>query len=209
MTFGERLINTRKEAGYNTRKEFAEKLEIPETTLRNYENNKREPGHKFLKEVSSILNVSIDYLLCQTNDKTIQSEKIISHSIKTKAIPIVGTVACGNPIYADENIQEYITVNASDNVDFALYAEGDSMNNCKIDDGDTIYIRKQNVVDDGDIALVLVDDTATIKRFYDYPDKVILKPDSRNPHHKDLEYDKSEHTIVIQGKVIFIKTFVR
>lgn len=126
----------------------------------------------------------------------------------TKTIPIVGTVACGNPIYAEENILEYISVNSDDNVDFALYADGDSMNNCKIDDGDTIFIRKQSIVDNGEIALVLIDDSATIKRFFDYGDKVVLRPDSTNPEHKEQIYDKRDYNINIQGKVIFIKTFV-
>ena len=129
--------------------------------------------------------------------------------VDTKLIPIVGTVACGNPIYAEENILEYIPVLKTDNVDFALYAKGDSMNNCKIDDGDTVYIRKQPLVDNGEIALVLIDSEATVKRFYDYGDKVVLRPDSSNPEHQEQVYNKKDHNILIQGKVIFIKTYIQ
>lgn len=71
MTFGERLIELRKENGFNTRNEFAEKLGIPSTTLRNYEKNEREPGHTFLKQISELFNVSVDYLLCLTDEKEI------------------------------------------------------------------------------------------------------------------------------------------
>lgn len=71
MTFGERLTELRKENGYNTRNEFAEKLGIPNTTLRNYETNVREPGHTFLKQISELFNVSVDYLLCLTDDKEV------------------------------------------------------------------------------------------------------------------------------------------
>lgn len=71
MTFGERLAQLRKENGFNTRNEFAEKLGIPSTTLRNYETNVREPGHTFLKQVSELFNVSVDYLLCLTDDKEV------------------------------------------------------------------------------------------------------------------------------------------
>lgn len=71
MTFGERLVELRKENGFNTRNEFAEKLGIPSTTLRNYEKNEREPGHTFLKQVSELFNVSVDYLLCLTDEKEI------------------------------------------------------------------------------------------------------------------------------------------
>ena len=63
MTFGERLTELRIENGYNKRNEFAEKLGIPSTTLRNYETDAREPGHTFLKQISEFFNVSVDYLL--------------------------------------------------------------------------------------------------------------------------------------------------
>lgn len=71
MTFGERLTQLRKEHGYNTRNEFAEKLNIPSTTLRNYETDAREPGHTFLKQISELFNVSVDYLLCLTDEKEV------------------------------------------------------------------------------------------------------------------------------------------
>ena len=71
MTFGERLTQLRKDYGYNTRNEFAEKLGIPSTTLRNYETDVREPGHTFLKQISEFFNVSVDYLLCLTDDKEV------------------------------------------------------------------------------------------------------------------------------------------
>ena len=71
MTFGERLTKLRKEHGYTTRNEFADKLGIPSTTLRNYETDVREPGHTFLKQISELFNVSVDYLLCLTDDKEV------------------------------------------------------------------------------------------------------------------------------------------
>ena len=71
MSFGERLTQLRKENGYSTRSEFAEKIGIPSTTLRNYETDVREPGHTFLKQISEFFNVSVDYLLCLTDDKEV------------------------------------------------------------------------------------------------------------------------------------------
>ena len=71
MTFGERLTQLRKENGYTTRNEFADKLGIPSTTLRNYETDVREPGHTFLKQISEFFNVSVDYLLCLTDEKEV------------------------------------------------------------------------------------------------------------------------------------------
>lgn len=79
MTFGERITQLRKETGYKTRKEFAEKLGIPETTLRNYETDVREPGHTFLKQISDFFSVSADYLLGLTTER----EKYSSHQLKS------------------------------------------------------------------------------------------------------------------------------
>lgn len=79
MTFGERLTQLRKENGYITRKSFAEKINIPETTLRNYETNDREAGHTFLKQMSDFFNVSSDYLLGLTDEK----EKFSSYQLKS------------------------------------------------------------------------------------------------------------------------------
>lgn len=173
-----------------------------------------KPSIDTIKFVAAAMNVDIDNLVKRLDDN--QEIVLDTHlpempiAIKpTKNIPIVGTVACGNPIYAEENILEYIAVNATDKVDFALYAEGDSMNACKIDDGDTVFIRSQSIVENGEIALVLVDDSATIKRFYDYGDKIVLRPDSTNPSHKEQVYNKKDYNLSVQGKVIFIKTFVQ
>lgn len=71
MTFGERLTELRISAGYVKRNEFADKLGIPSTTLRNYETDVREPGHTFLKQISEFFNVSVDYLLGLTDDKEV------------------------------------------------------------------------------------------------------------------------------------------
>ena len=71
MTFGERLTELRTSAGYTKRNDFADKLGIPSTTLRNYETDVREPGHTFLKQISEFFNVSVDYLLGLTDEKEV------------------------------------------------------------------------------------------------------------------------------------------
>ena len=75
MTFGERLTELRTERGFANRNDFANYLGIPSTTLRNYETGAREPGHVFLKQMADIFHVSVDYLLCMTDDRTAHSEK--------------------------------------------------------------------------------------------------------------------------------------
>lgn len=85
MTFGERLTQLRKENGYGKRNAFAEVLGIPETTLRNYETDAREPGHKFLARISNMFDVSVDYLLCLTDEK----EKTNSYQLKSSEYRII------------------------------------------------------------------------------------------------------------------------
>lgn len=204
---GNRIKSRRKELEL-TQEQVGNIVGVNKSTIQRYENGLiKELKMPVVQAIANALNVDLNWLVLKSENKS----SITSNSKptrKTKLIPLVGTVACGNPIYAEENIQEYISVDINDNVDFALYAKGDSMNNCKIDDGDIIYIRQQPVVENGEIALVLVDNSATIKRFYDYGDKIVLRPDSTNPTHKEQVYSKTEYNLLIQGKVIFVKTYV-
>lgn len=183
-------------------------VKMNKSDLSQYVSGKVVPSQSKLIVLGMALNVSEAWLMGFNvpMERGINSNRPIQ---QTKLIPIVGTVACGDPIYAEENILEYVPVLKTDNVDFALYAKGDSMDNCKIDDGDTVYIRKQPIVNNGEIALVLIDNEATVKRFYDYGDKVVLRPDSTNPEHEEQVYEKKDHNILIQGKVIFIKTCIQ
>ncbi len=90
-----------------------------------------------------------------------------------RKIPLVGPIACGTPILAEEIIEDYIDLPRHIHADYALTCKGDSMVNAGIRDGDMVYIRKQEQVDNGQIAAVLVgDDEATLKRFY-YDGKMI------------------------------------
>lgn len=85
---------------------------------------------------------------------------------KTKKVPLIGTIACGTPILAVENIECDVDMPENIRADFALRCKGDSMIDAHIYDGDIVYIRKQPIVDNGEIAAVIIDDEATLKRFY-------------------------------------------
>ena len=103
---------------------------------------------------------------------------------KMKKIPLLGTIACGEPILAAENIEALINADENLNADFALRCKGDSMINARIFDGDIVYIREQPDVEDGEIAAVLIGEEATLKRVYKYPSKVVLRPE--NPLYDDM-----------------------
>lgn len=90
--------------------------------------------------------------------------------VQVKAVPLLGSIACGEPIFADADFSSYTAVGAQLNCDFALRCEGDSMIDARIYDGDIVFIRRQEFVDDGTIAAVLIDDEATLKRVYHLAD---------------------------------------
>ncbi|WP_290155038.1 LexA family transcriptional regulator, partial [uncultured Dubosiella sp.] len=120
-------------------------------------------------------------------------------------IPLIGTIACGKPIYAD---QEYGYIETSIKADFCLRAQGDSMTGARIRNGDIVYCLAQPEVQNGEIAAVIIDDEATLKRFYSYGDTIVLHPE--NPDFPDLTYHGEEMANVrILGKAIEFRGKVR
>lgn len=122
---------------------------------------------------------------------------------QTVDIPLVGTVACGTPVLAEENIEGMIPVSTklakSPHRYFLLKAEGDSMNEKGVNDGDLVLVRQQLTADNGDMIVALVDDETTIKEFYRLGDVIILKPKSTNKQHKPIVLTKD---FQIQGVVV-------
>ncbi len=135
------------------------------------------------------------------------SDMIPSYSnimpITKKRLPIIGNIACGEPIYAEQEHESFIAANSDIDASFCLRAQGDSMIGARIHDGDIVFIREQSMVDNGDIAAVVINDEATLKRVYYYPEegKLILTPE--NPKYAPLVYIKHElETIKILGKAV-------
>ena len=102
----------------------------------------------------------------------------------TRELPLLGSIACGEPILADENLDGTVSCPEHVAADFALRCKGDSMINARIFDGDIVYIRQQPKVDDGQIAAVLIGDEATLKRVRLYDDHISLEPE--NPRYRPI-----------------------
>lgn len=142
--------------------------------------------------LSKIFGVSISYLLCDSDfpapPSDLDPEKYGLRPIVKKRLPLLGNIACGEPKYADEDRESYIEAGADIKADFCLRANGDSMINARINDGDIVFIRSMPQVENGQIAAVIIDDEATLKRVYYYPENnmMILKPE--NSKYKDLIY---------------------
>ena len=129
--------------------------------------------------------------------------------LSTKKIPMLGRIACGEPIYAEQEYESYCAVGCDIDADFCLRAIGDSMTGARIFDGDTVFIRSQDSVDNGEIAAVIIGGEATLKRVYYYPNegKLILSPE--NPRYAPLVYVGAElDQIKIIGKAVAFQSAV-
>ncbi len=124
---------------------------------------------------------------------------------KTREVPRLGTIACGEPILAQENIEDYDKAPEGINCDFTLTCKGDSMVGARINDGDIVYIRQQDEVENGEIAAVLVDDAgesdATLKRVYLYENQIVLQ--AENPKYSPWVYTGEDmNKVRIIGKAV-------
>ncbi len=130
--------------------------------------------------------------------------------IGTRRVPMLGQIACGEPILAEEEHESYMCVTDGIVADFCLRAVGDSMIGARIYDSDIVFIRKQEMVVNGEIAAVVINDEATLKRVYYYPDdeKLILSPE--NPRYEPLVFiGKELEGIQILGRAVAFQSVVR
>ncbi|MBN2213982.1 MAG: repressor LexA [Bacteroidales bacterium] len=124
------------------------------------------------------------------------------NNAETVQIPLVGLVACGTPIFAEENIEAYIPVSVKiakpSNKYFILRAKGDSMNEKNINDGDLLLVKQQFNANNGDLVVALIDGDATVKEFHHKGDMILLLPRSTNKKHQPIILTNDFR---IQGKV--------
>ena len=124
---------------------------------------------------------------------------------KARRIPILGSVACGTPIFSEQNIEDYFVTNDIIKADFCLYAKGDSMIGADINDGDLVFIRKTPAVDNGKIAVVLIGEETTLKRVYKTETNLILHAENRT--YQPLIYTEKDcetENILVLGEMIGI-----
>lgn len=207
MTTGQRMKTRRKAIGISAER-VAELLGISPATVYRYENGDIEkvPGD-LLGPIAKALQTTPGYLMGWAEDEESLPTNIIPMP-EMKKIPLIGSIACGFPILADDHIEDYISQPKHIQADFALTCKGDSMINARIFDGDIVYIRQQNTVDNGQIAAVLIGNEATLKRVKLYPDRIILEPE--NPMYDPLVYRGEEmNTVRILGRAIAFTSAIR
>ena len=164
-----------------TQAELAAATGIGKSSISTYLKGEYEPKQRNLFKIAKALGVSEGWLLGY--DDSPKNEDIFTtfeniFPISLKRFPILGEIACGKPIFADEEHESYIMAASDIGADFCLVAKGDSMTGARINDGDVVFIRKQPIVDNGDIAAVIIDNEATLKRWFYYPEKkkLLLAP---------------------------------
>ena len=208
-----RIKELREQKGINMR-EAARLLNMPYTTYVNYEKGMREPTSEVLIQLANFYNTSVDYIVGRSALDTSSTHPVlpfpknISPMPEMKQIPLIGSIACGEPILAEEHIEEYINVPRHIHADFALTCKGDSMINARIFDGDMVYIRQQDTVENGEIAAVLIDGEATLKRVQLFEDHISLEPE--NPQYRPFVYWGEEmNTVRILGKAVAFTSAIR
>jgi repressor LexA len=153
------------------------------------------------------LNVPQAYFLGdEPQDMTIEDlcEKYSNiQPIRMKRFPLLGEIACGEPIFAEEDKGSFVMADMDITADFCLRAKGDSMINARIHDGDLVFIKEMPMVNNGDIAAVIIDDEATLKKVYYYPEKSRLVLFPENPVYEPFVYTGEElNSIRILGKAV-------
>lgn len=201
-------IKTRREALGLTKSALAELIGYDRSMITKVEQGKVDLTQSKILAFAEALKTTPSQLM-GWDDEPVASNLLTLPS--TKKVPLLGTIACGEPILAEENVSEYINMDNSIHADFALKCKGDSMINARIFDGDIVYIRKQSDVENGEIAAVLISNLeteATLKRVYKTDSSIRLC--AANPTYADMVYEKEAmNDVTIIGKAVAFLSAVR
>ncbi len=181
---------------------------VSKQTVSAYINGSRSPKRPTVVAIASQYGVNPLWLMGYDVDKQVAPDSFSFLAIpgiepmpKMSKIPLIGSIVCGTPATAEENIEDLIDLPDNVHADFALKCKGDSMILARIYDGDMVYIRQQPDVENGEIAAVVIDNESTLKRVYKFPDHLELRPE--NPTYPILSYTGPDlEYIRIIGKAV-------
>lgn len=175
-TIYERIKQRRQELGL-TVEELAMRMGYKDkSSISKIENGKADIPTSKVMAFARALDTTTAYLLGM--DDAYQVPPGFDPPPRTVKRPLVGSIACGVPILAEQNVEDYIDVPENIRCDFCLRCKGDSMIGAGINDGDIVYIRKQETVDTGQIAAIRIGTEATLKRLYLHPNYLELRPEN-------------------------------
>lgn len=221
--FAERLRELRLKKDV-TQVELGRLLNLSKQTISSYENRGSTPDPETLQRLADYFDVSVDYLLGRTDDPRMYtrdasdsagvSEQVVIEKIPgaqsigaTVKVPILGVIRAGEPIYAEQNIEgwEEVPQEWLSGECFFLRVTGDSMVGARIQEGDLVFVRRQDFAENGDIVVAIVNgEDATIKRVFFADETIILHPE--NPKYKPLVFrGKERDGVRIVGKVLWFR----
>lgn len=208
---GERIKQRREELGLS-QDELARLVGYKSrSSINKIELGFRDLTQSKIKRIADALQTTPSYIMSwleEEKNKIPQYDNI--YPVELKKFPLLGEIACGEPIYADEDWESYVMAGANIRADFCLKAKGDSMIGARIMDGDIVFIRKQDTVEDGEIAAVVIDDDATLKRVYYDREAGIIQLVAENSAYKPMVYTGSRlNEIHILGKAVAFQSDVR
>lgn len=174
------------------------------------ERRNTSPSIEKISKIADFFKVSVDELLGTPIAARPFKNQADILPIKRHRIPLLGSIAAGEPIYADEDRESYVECGTDIKADFCLKVRGDSMTGARIHDGDIVFVRTQEMVNNGEIAAVCIDDEATLKRVHYDREKNILTLMSENSAYQPLVYvNGTLDQVRILGKAIAFQSDIK
>lgn len=201
------LKQRRKDLGL-TLAQIADLMEVTEATVQRWESgNIKTIRHEKIRRLADVLKVTPAALMGWEDTSTAKLPGSIIPIPAMRKIPLMGTIACGTPVLAAENIEDEVETPEHIHADFALRCKGDSMINARIFNGDIVYIRQQDTVENGEIAAVLIEDEATLKRVRLFDDHISLEPE--NPQYRPMVlWGEEMNAVRILGKAVAFTSII-
>lgn len=182
-----------------TQQMVAEHVGVSKSAISRWESGEVENmGRSSIKTLAGVLGISPTDIVVGSGIGNLVEPRF-------RRVPLLGEIAAGQPILAMETPHTYVEFNCDTEIDFCLKVKGDSMIDARINDGDLVFVREQPEVENGEIAVVLIDNEATLKRVYYTDGGVILKPE--NSKYKPMFFTERDFKdIRVLGKAIMLQT---
>lgn len=205
------ILKSRRQELNLTMKEVATSVGVNEGTISRWEsgdiaNMKRDK----IMALAKALQISPAVIMGWDDGSTILPAYPNIHPVTKRTLPVLGEVACGEPRFMNEEIEFYADELEGIHADYVLVAHGDSMIGARIHDGDLVFVKKQEEVENGEIAVVAINDEATLKRVFYYRERGLKILKAENSAYEDMIYQGTElgdvhvlgKAVAFQGKLI-------
>ena len=208
MGIGENIKLLREKYGLS-QKELGLIAGVSDKAVSTWEQGLKEPRMGAIQKIADHFGLQKSNII-EENGLTLKMLSIhpALQPAKYRKFKVLGNIACGQPIEAVQEQEEYIETDLNVHADYVLHCQGDSMINARIFDGDYVFIKEQPVVENGEIAAVCMDGTVTLKRFFKYDTYIELR--AENPMYPPIIIHPNDfNSIQIIGKAVACQFFVK